>query len=40
MDMLQRDYADSTYLKIVDYTKFDANSYYTKAEIQNMLKEL
>lgn len=31
-------YADSTYLKIVDYTKFDANSYYTKAEIQNMLK--
>lgn len=30
--------ADSTYLKIVDYTKFDANSYYTKAEIQNMLK--
>ena len=31
-------YADFTYLKIVDYTKFDANSYYTKAEIQNMLK--
>ena len=31
-------YVDSTYLKIVDYTKFDANSYYTKAEIQNMLK--
>lgn len=30
--------ADSTYLKIVDYTKFDADSYYTKAEIQNMLK--
>jgi hypothetical protein len=25
--------ADSTYLKIVDYTKFDADSYYTKAEI-------
>ena len=33
-----RDYADSTYLKIVDYTKFDADSYYTKAEINNMLK--
>lgn len=31
-------YVDSTYLKIVDYTNFDANSYYTKAEIQNMLK--
>lgn len=31
-------YTDSTYLKIVDYTNFDANSYYTKAEIQNMLK--
>lgn len=31
-------YSDSTYLKIVDYTRFDANSYYTKAEIQNMLK--
>lgn len=31
-------YSDSTYLKIVDYTNFDANSYYTKAEIQNMLK--
>lgn len=31
-------YTDSTYLKIVDYTRFDANSYYTKAEIQNMLK--
>lgn len=30
--------ADSTYLKIVDYTKFDSDSYYTKAEIQNMLK--
>lgn len=32
------DDADSTYLKIVDYKKFDADSYYTKAEIQNMLK--
>lgn len=30
--------ADSTYLKIVDYKKFDETSYYTKAEIQNMLK--
>lgn len=30
--------ADSTYLKLVDYTKFDADSYYTKAEIQNMIK--
>lgn len=33
-----KDYTDSTYLKIVDYTKFDADSYYTKAEINNMLK--
>lgn len=33
-----KDYADSTYLKIADYTKFDADSYYTKAEINNMLK--
>ena len=32
------DDADSTYLEIVDYKKFDADSYYTKAEIQNMLK--
>ena len=30
--------ADSTYLKLVDYTKFDADSYYTKAEIQNIIK--
>ena len=30
--------ADSTYLKLVDYKKFDADSYYTKAEIQNLLK--
>lgn len=35
---ITKDYADSTYLKIVDYTKFDADSYYTKAEINNMLK--
>ena len=33
-----KDHADDTYLKIVDYKKFDADSYYTKAEIQNMLK--
>lgn len=33
-----KDHADDTYLKIVDYEKFDADSYYTKAEIQNMLK--
>lgn len=33
-----KDHADTTYLKIVDYKKFDADSYYTKAEIQNMLK--
>ena len=30
--------ADSTYLKLVDYTKFDADSYYAKAEIQNIIK--
>lgn len=29
--------ADSTYLKIVDYKKFDADSYYTKAEIQEII---
>ena len=34
---LTKDHADSTYLKIVNYKKFDADSYYTKAEIQNML---
>lgn len=33
-----KNHADETYLKIVDYKKFDADSYYTKAEIQNMLK--
>lgn len=37
-EYITRDHADSTYLKIVDYTKFDADSYYTKAEINNMLK--
>lgn len=31
--------ADSTYLKIVDYKKFDADSYYTKAEIQEIIKD-
>lgn len=31
--------ADSTYLKIVDYTKFDADSYYTKAEIQKIIED-
>lgn len=35
---ITKDYADSTYLKIANYTKFDADSYYTKAEINNMLK--
>lgn len=30
--------ADSTYLKLADYTKFDASNYYTIAEIQNLLK--
>lgn len=29
--------ADSIYLKIVDYKKFDADSYYTKAEIQEII---
>lgn len=31
--------ADSTYLKIVDYKKFDADSYYTKADIQQIIKD-
>ena len=31
--------ADSTYLKIVDYKKFDADSYYTKAEIQKIIED-
>lgn len=30
--------ADSTYLKIVDYKKFDADSYYTKADIQQIIE--
>lgn len=29
--------ADSTYLKIIDYKKIDADSYYTKAEIQEII---
>ena len=32
-------YADSTYLKIVDYKKFDADSYYTKADIQQIIED-
>lgn len=31
--------ADSTYLKIVDYKKIDADSYYTKAEIQEIIED-
>lgn len=31
--------ADSIYLKIVDYKKFDADSYYTKAEIQKIIED-
>ena len=31
--------ADSTYLKIVDYKKFDADSYYTKADIQKIIED-
>lgn len=34
-----KDHADSTYLKIVDYKKFDADSYYTKADIQKMIED-
>lgn len=32
-------HADSTYLKIVDYKKFDADSYYTKADIQKIIED-
>nr|DAO37760.1 MAG TPA: hypothetical protein [Bacteriophage sp.]DAT92576.1 MAG TPA: hypothetical protein [Caudoviricetes sp.] len=28
-----KDHADSTYLKKVDYKKFDEDSYYTKADV-------
>lgn len=31
--------ADSTYLKKNDYTKFDPTSYYTKAEVQKIIKD-
>lgn len=31
--------ADSTYLKKDDYTKFDPTSYYTKAEVQKIIKD-
>lgn len=31
--------ADSTYLKRDDYTKFDPTSYYTKAEVQKIIKD-
>lgn len=31
--------ADSTYLKIIDYKKFDADNYYTKANIQQIIKD-
>lgn len=34
-----KDHADSTYLKIVDYKKFDADSYYTKADIQQIIED-
>lgn len=32
-----KDHADSTYLKKVDYKKFDEDSYYTKADIQKII---
>lgn len=31
--------ADSTYLKKDDYTKFDPTSYYTKADVQKIIKD-
>ena len=34
-----KDHADSTYLKKVDYKKFDADSYYTKADIQKIIED-
>lgn len=33
-----KDHADSTYLKKVDYKKFDEDSYYTKADIQKIIE--
>lgn len=32
-----KDHADSTYLKKIDYKKFDEDSYYTKADIQKII---
>lgn len=32
-----KDHADSTYLKKVDYKKFDEDNYYTKADIQKII---
>lgn len=34
-----KNHADSTYLKIVDYKKFDEDSYYTKAEVQKIIED-
>lgn len=34
-----KDHADSTYLKKVDYKKFDEDSYYTKADIQKIIED-
>ena len=34
-----KDHADSTYLKKVDYKKFDEDSYYTKADVQKIIKD-
>lgn len=34
-----KDHADSTYLKKVDYKKFDKDSYYTKADIQKIIED-
>lgn len=34
-----KDHADSTYLKTVDYKKFDEDSYYTKADVQKIIKD-
>lgn len=31
--------ADSTYLKIVDYKKFDTDNYYTKSDIQQIIED-
>lgn len=36
---ITKTYADSTYLKIVDYKKFDADNYYTKADIQEIIED-